>query len=81
MKKKSSKKSAPARHEKNAPNRYPKGWNRQRVQAVIDHYENQTEDQAIAEDEAAYNDATATMMAVPIELVPKAQKLIAKRAG
>jgi hypothetical protein len=35
------------------PNRYPKGWNRARVQALLDHYENQTDDEAVAEDDAA----------------------------
>jgi hypothetical protein len=64
------------------PNRYPKGWNRKRVQKLIDHYENQTEQQAAAEDEAAYHSATVTMMAVPVELVPAVQRLITrKRAG
>ena len=63
------------------PNQYPKGWDRKRVEAVINHYQNQTGDEATAEDEAAYNSTTVTMMAVPVELVPKVQKLIAKRAG
>lgn len=34
-------------------NKYPPGWDEQRVRRVIDHYENQTEEQAVAEDEAA----------------------------
>jgi hypothetical protein len=34
------------------PHRYPKGWNRKRVEAVVRHYENQSEDEAVAEDEA-----------------------------
>lgn len=64
------------------PNRYPKGWNRKRVQKLIDHYENQTDEEAIAEDEAAYHNAKITMMAVPVELVPAVERLIArKRAG
>jgi hypothetical protein len=62
-------------------NRYPKGWDRKRVAAVIHHYENQTDDEAIAEAEAAYNSVTTTMMQVPVELVPKVRKLIAKHAG
>jgi hypothetical protein len=33
------------------PNLYPKGWNRQKVQRMIAHYENQTDEEAIAEDE------------------------------
>jgi hypothetical protein len=63
------------------PNRYPKGLNRKKVKALIDHYENQTDEEAIAEAEAAYNNARITMMAIPVELVPKVQKLISKRAG
>jgi hypothetical protein len=63
------------------PNRYPKGWNRQRVQAVLAHYENQTDDQAVAEDEAAWRDSAYAMIQVPIDLVPAVRKLLAKRAG
>ncbi len=67
--------------KKKDPNRYPKGWNRQKVEGVIAHYESQTNEEAIAEDEAAYTDPSFTMMQVPNELVPRVQKLIAKRAG
>jgi hypothetical protein len=63
------------------PNRYPQGWDRKKVQAVIRHYENQSGADAIAEAEAAYESHRVTMMAVPVELVPKVQKLIARRAG
>ena len=63
------------------PNVYPKGWDRQRVESVIDYYDKQTDDEAIVEAEAAYDSKTTTMMQVPNELVPKVQKLIAKRAG
>jgi hypothetical protein len=34
--------------------RFPKGWDEDRVKCVLDHYENQTEDEAVAEDEAAW---------------------------
>jgi hypothetical protein len=78
---KTTKKKTPAAAPKD-PNRYPKGWNRKRVQKLIDHYENQTDEEAIAEDEAAYHDTKVTMMAVPVELVPAVQRLISrKRAG
>lgn len=60
---------------------YPKGWDRNRVQGVIDHFENQSDDDAIAEAEAAYKSVESTMMQVPVELVPQVRKLIAKRAG
>ncbi len=63
------------------PNRYPKGLDRKNIRAVIDHYENQTEDQAVVEDEAAYENNLITMMAAFVELVSKVQGMIAKRAG
>lgn len=66
---------------KKDPNKYPRGWNRKRVEAVIAHYENQTEHEAVAEDEAAYRAIETTMMQVPVELVPAVQKLIARRAS
>ena len=63
------------------PNRYPKGWDRKRVNAVISHYENQSDEQAIAEDEAAYDSITSTMMQVPLSLVAKVEKLIARASA
>lgn len=33
-------------------NEFPAGWDEARVRDVIEHYENQTEDEAVAEDEA-----------------------------
>jgi len=63
------------------PNRYPKGLNRDKVQKIIDHYENQTDEEAIAEAEAAYHNPATTMIEVPIALLPKIHKLLAKRAG
>ncbi|MDM8004774.1 MAG: hypothetical protein QUV05_01290 [Phycisphaerae bacterium] len=57
---------------------FPEGWDEQRVRRVLDHYEGQTEDEAVAEDEAAYEDRTHSLMEVPVELVPAVRKLIAK---
>ena len=80
MKKKTprSGKGAPRRRD---PNRYPKGWNRKRVQAVVEYYENQSDDEAITEMEAAFRDEETAMIQVPIKLVPQVRKLLAKRAG
>lgn len=36
-------------------NAYPPGWDEERVQKVIDYYENQTEDEAVAEAEEAFH--------------------------
>jgi len=71
-----------AKHKAKAdPSPYPTGWNRKRVQALIDHYENQSDDEAIAEANAAYDAIKTTMIQIPVELVPQVQKLISKRAG
>ncbi len=59
-------------------NRYPEGWDAERVRQVLAHYEDQAEDEAVAEDEAGYEDRTSSLVAVPIELVPKVRELIAK---
>jgi hypothetical protein len=67
--------------KKKDPNRYPRGLNRRKVQAIIAHYENQTEEEAFAEDEAAYQSDKVTMMGVPVKLVPQVQRLIAKQSG
>ena len=34
--------------------RFPKGWDEERLKRVPDHYENQVEDEALAEDEVAW---------------------------
>ena len=60
---------------------FPPGWDEERVRNVIDHYERQSEDEAVAEDEAAYEDPSCTLMKVPKDLVSKVRELIAKRAG
>lgn len=48
-------------------NLYPKGWDARLIRELVDHYENQTEAQAVAEDDAAYRSTTQTMMAIPVE--------------
>ena len=58
--------------------RFPPGWDEERVRKVLAHYEKQTEDEAVAEDEAAIEESTQTVMEVPHELVPAIRELIAK---
>ena len=36
-------------HRKNIPTKYPKGWNAKQIKELADHYERQSEDQAVAE--------------------------------
>ena len=63
------------------PNQYPPGWNLERVRRLIQHYESQTDEEAIAEDEAAYEDSTQTLMEIPNELVPSVRALLAQQSG
>jgi hypothetical protein len=58
--------------------KFPMGWDEQRVRRVLKHYEEQTEEEAVAEDEAAYEDSAQTVMEVPKELVPTIREMIAK---
>lgn len=62
-------------------NAFPPGWDLARVSRVLDHYEGQTEDEALAEDEAALEIAGQTVMEIPSDLVPAVRELIAKRSA
>jgi hypothetical protein len=57
---------------------FPEGWDEARVRRVLEHYENQTEDEAVEEDEAAAEQPDHTWMLIPIELVPEVRKLLSK---
>jgi hypothetical protein len=57
---------------------FPPGWDEQRVKAILAHYELQTEDQAVAEDEAAFSTSGQTFIEIPNELVPTVRQLVAK---
>ena len=59
--------------------RYPVGWDEAHVKEVLAHYEQQSDDEAVAEDEAAYESTTHTTMEVPVDLVPAVRELLAKR--
>ena len=59
--------------------KFPAGWDEERVRRVLAHYEDQTDEEAVAEDEAAYDDPNQAMIEVPRELVPAVRELIAKR--
>jgi len=60
-------------------NRFPAGWDEARVQSVLEHYEQQTEDEALAEDEAAFRLRGQTVVVVPKRLVPEVTRLIELR--
>ena len=58
---------------------FPPGWDEGRVRKVLAHYEDQSEEEAVAEGEAAYEDPNQTVMEIPNELVPAVRQLLAKR--
>jgi hypothetical protein len=60
-------------------NRFPAGWNEARVERVLAHYEGQTEEEAVAEDEAAFALRGHTVMVVPKRLVPEITRFIERR--
>ena len=60
---------------------FPPGWDESRVKRVLEHYESQSEYEALAEDEAAYEDPNQTFMEIPNELVPVVRELIAKKTA
>ena len=60
---------------------FPPGWDEERVGRVIAHYEYQSEEEAVAEDEAAYEDPKQTAMEIPNELVPAVRELLAHGRG
>ena len=61
-----------------AQSRFPSGWDEERVHKVLAHYETQSEEEALAEDEAAFETPGQTLMEVPSDLVSAVRELIAK---
>jgi hypothetical protein len=59
-------------------NQFPPGWDEERVNKVLKHYDKQTEEEAVAEDEAAFEDDAQTMIKVPTALIPAIRELLAK---
>lgn len=58
--------------------RFPPGWDEERVRAVLAQYEHQTAEEAVGEDEAAFEQQDETVMKIPRKLVPAVRQLIAK---
>ena len=44
--------------------KFPPGWDEKKVRKVLAHYEEQSEEEALAEDEAAYEDKNQTFMEI-----------------
>jgi hypothetical protein len=58
--------------------KFPEGWDESRVKRVLEHYERQSAEEAVAEDEAAFEEDGQTVMEIPNDLVPAVRELIAK---
>jgi hypothetical protein len=57
--------------------RFPPGWDAERVKRLVDHYDNISEDDLADEDEAAQTDSDQVIIAVPHELLPAIRQLLA----
>ena len=55
----------------------PEGWTEERIKGVIDHYESQSDDEAIAEDEAALAVEEALVQG-PLDLVADVRAMITR---
>jgi hypothetical protein len=52
-----------------------------RVKRVLSHYESQSEEEAVAEDEAAWEDSSQTFIEIPDDLIPAIREMLAKRSS
>jgi hypothetical protein len=59
--------------------RYPAGWDEERVRKVAEHYDNQSDEEAAAEIEAALADDNQTMVSVPTALVAEVVAFINRK--
>ncbi|HZZ30128.1 MAG TPA: hypothetical protein VFE46_19175 [Pirellulales bacterium] len=58
--------------------RFPRGWDEDRVKRLIAHYESLTEEEQVADDEAAIGEQTGqTVISVPESLLPAIRQLLA----
>ena len=64
---------------KKDPNTYPKGLDAKKVRAIIDYYDNQTDDEAVAESEAAWENSRTSLVRVPNELAAEVKVFVESR--
>lgn len=58
--------------------RFPPGWDAERVKQLIDYYEGLSEDEQVAEDEAAAAEGEdQVVVTVPTVLLPEIRRLLA----
>jgi hypothetical protein len=65
-----------AEEEKMSQGKFPPGWDEDRVRRVLEHYEEQSEEEAVAGDEAAFEDQKAAVVEVPHEMLPSSGSLL-----
>ncbi len=59
--------------------KFPAGWDAARIQRLIDHYESLSEEEQVAEDEAAAAERKGqVVITVPEELLPAIRRLLAE---
>ena len=62
-------------------NIFPPGWDEERVNEVLQYYESQSEDEVLAEINAAFDNVDYSVMLVPNELVPTVRNLLAEHSA
>jgi hypothetical protein len=60
---------------------FPQGWDEAKVKKLIEHYENASENELTAEDEALLEVSGQTTMVIPDTLVPAVRDLIFKNTN
>jgi predicted ATP-dependent serine protease len=58
-------------------NRFPQGWDEERVRRVLAHYESQRDEEVVAEDKQAFENG-GTVVEVPTALLPVIREVIAQ---
>jgi hypothetical protein len=61
--------------------KFPPGWDAERVQRLLAHYESLDEDTQVAEDEAALETKGQTTVVVPVELMPAIRQMLAQKTS
>jgi hypothetical protein len=62
--------------------RFPAGWDEQRIKAVLGEFDNRTEEEWVADDEAALEPEDGqTVITVPHALLPAIRRLLAEHAA
>jgi hypothetical protein len=63
-------------------NQFPPGWDEERVTRLIAHYESLSQEEQVAEDEAAVSEQEGqTVITVPETLLPAIRQLLAGASG